>query len=368
MKYKFPEIKTIDDVLPHIKDRDEFIVAERDHYTVINYVVAMQDTFHMDGPDDLRGAIRRECRGLIFDLGGYIISRPFHKFFNLGERAETFPNMIKTDEITHIEAKLDGSMVRPFFVDNKLRWGTKMGVTDGFSDRIEEFVSKNPIYTQVALAYLKEGYTPIFEWYGPQNRIVVNYEKEDMKLLAARKMVTGQYIDVHKGDIIVPKYPSVKNVDEFIANTRGEKGIEGYIIVFQDGHRVKLKTDEYVRIHKTKDEIRFDFYIAQHILNEELDDVKPFLDESDLKRVEEYEKKFWDHFNYHENRIIGIWQQTPGWDRKVVATTILKDEDSWTKSLVFKMMDGKSIRESLLDHFKKNVNGQTSHKKLMDWK
>ena len=60
MRYKFPQIRTIDDVLPHIKDRPEFIVAEREFGTVINYMVSMADTFDMTGPDDLGGAIRRE--------------------------------------------------------------------------------------------------------------------------------------------------------------------------------------------------------------------------------------------------------------------------------------------------------------------
>ena len=41
MKYRFPHITHINDVLPAIEGRDEFIVAEREHYTVINYMVAM---------------------------------------------------------------------------------------------------------------------------------------------------------------------------------------------------------------------------------------------------------------------------------------------------------------------------------------
>lgn len=45
MNYEFPVIRTIQDVLPHIEGRDEFVVAERDGYTVINYAVAMEDTF-----------------------------------------------------------------------------------------------------------------------------------------------------------------------------------------------------------------------------------------------------------------------------------------------------------------------------------
>ena len=53
MRYAFPEIRTIDDVLPHVEGREEFIVAERDFGTVINYAVAMTNTFDMTGSDDL---------------------------------------------------------------------------------------------------------------------------------------------------------------------------------------------------------------------------------------------------------------------------------------------------------------------------
>ena len=45
MNYSFPEIRTIDDVLPHIEGRKEFVVAEREGYTVINYAVAMAEIY-----------------------------------------------------------------------------------------------------------------------------------------------------------------------------------------------------------------------------------------------------------------------------------------------------------------------------------
>ena len=88
MNYMFPIIDHMDDVLPHIEGFDEIIVAECEDYKVINYVVAMPKTFVMDGPGDLGGAIRRECRGLIFNADGKLISRPYHKFKNFGEDKE----------------------------------------------------------------------------------------------------------------------------------------------------------------------------------------------------------------------------------------------------------------------------------------
>lgn len=371
MKYAFPTIRTIDDVLPHIAGRDEFIVAERPGYVVINYTVAFQETFAMSGPDDLGGAIRRECRGLIFDKSGKIISRPFHKFFNCFEREETFPANINMAILESVEDKLDGTMARPFLISGSVRFGTKMGITDGFSYAIEkQAVAQDEerfVYDQ-----LHEGRTPIYEYTAPTNRIVVGYTEPQLRLLAVRDMVTGQYLRagrdyVHPHSVGVYQSP-VEDLGDFVDHVRKARGIEGYVMVFNDGHRVKLKTEEYVRIHKTKDEIRYDFYIAQHILNEELDDVKPFLDEQDAKRVEEYERCFWNHFCYHMERITPLVMEAANMDRKEVATQLLKDCDGWTKTAVFKALDGNDLRSVLLGIFAKNVNGQTAHQKLMDWK
>ncbi len=41
MNYQFPVIKNISQVLPLIAERKEFVVAVKDGYTVINYVVQM---------------------------------------------------------------------------------------------------------------------------------------------------------------------------------------------------------------------------------------------------------------------------------------------------------------------------------------
>ncbi|CAO4143290.1 hypothetical protein [Methylorubrum extorquens] len=74
----FPKIEHIDDVTPHVSFDKGFVVSRRPDHTVIDYVFALPETF--DTP------IARECRGLKFDRDGLLIGRPFHKFFNLGER------------------------------------------------------------------------------------------------------------------------------------------------------------------------------------------------------------------------------------------------------------------------------------------
>jgi len=120
MSYKFPEIRTINDVLPHIKGCDEFIVAERDGFTVINYAVSMPDTFppiavaggsaKMREERSLSSRIKRECRGLIFGEDGELMSRPFHKFFNINEREETLSKNIDMTRPHTVMEKMDGCL------------------------------------------------------------------------------------------------------------------------------------------------------------------------------------------------------------------------------------------------------------------
>jgi RNA ligase len=194
--YIFPEIRTIDDVLPHIVGRPEFIIAEKPYGKIINYVVAMADTFDMTGPDDLGGALRRECRGLKFYPDGSIAARPLHKFHNIGERDETQPHLIDLNKPHVIMEKRDGSMLHPMMVEGDVRWMTKMGITE-VALQAEEFVRKHEKYNNFATWCIKNGLTPIFEWTSPSNKIVVSYEKDELTLLAVRENVCGGYLKLH---------------------------------------------------------------------------------------------------------------------------------------------------------------------------
>lgn len=194
MYYKFPKIEKLNDVLPAISGREEFVVAERDHYVVVNYLVAMDDTFpEVAGDNSDIYAIRRELRGIIFDKEGKIICRRLHKFFNVNERAETQTDKIDISRPHVILEKLDGSTITPIPVDGNIRWGTKMGITE-VALGAEEFVAKNPQYQELAKWCIENGKTPIFEWISRKQRIVIDYENDDLVLIAIRDNITGEYM------------------------------------------------------------------------------------------------------------------------------------------------------------------------------
>ena len=370
MHYTFPEIRTIEDVLPHVEGRSEFVVAEREFGTVINYLVAFQDTFTMEGPGDLGGAIRRECRGIIFDTEGNIMSRPFHKFFNVNEREETQTHVLDMTQPHVIMEKMDGSMIRPVRMNGMVRLATKMGVTD-IAIEAEKLLSAEQ-YEWLDL-WMHRDVTPIFEYIAPTNKIVIEYAEPRLVLLAMRKNVEGVYFLSNSSPFeIVPQYGSVEGgLGEYITRAREMQGREGDIIRFADGHMLKIKTDEYVRIHKTKDIVRVDRNIVELVVNEQLDDVLPLLDTADLERVRTVERAFWAAFANCEGRLEGLdmlARSIYGGDKKRIALemvpNLINGQDA---SFIFRMLDGKSIRSLLLEHCKKSIGSTPKYDVLMEW-
>lgn len=319
MNYGFPFITNISDVLPAIEGRDEFVVAEKEDYTVINYNVMMADTFPDVYSDtgvvgcifkngqwyNEAAAIRRECRGIIFDSKtGDIVRRPFHKFFNVNEREETQDHVVDLLRPHCILEKLDGSMIAPFIVDGKMIWGTKMGATD-VAKPVEEFVKNNPQYIEFANLWIKRGCTPIFEWCSRKQRIVLDYKEDQLILTAIRNMHTGQYMtdDVMMKfggllsygitDIpVVRQFEPQTDMKAFLEYVHDLEDLEGFVVRFDDGHMLKLKCHWYLQIHKAKEAILQDRNIVELILEEHLDDIKAHLPAEDRDRLTLFESNF----------------------------------------------------------------------------
>lgn len=197
MKYPFPQITRIDDILKAIEGRPEFIVAEREHFDVVNYMVSMPTSFEMEGPDDYYGALRRECRGIIFDKQGNLISRPYHKFFNLNEREETQIHVVDFGAEHIVLEKADGSMIRPLVINGELKWASKMGITF-VSELVDLFVAKNQQikYEEFARYCIDNSWTPLFEFCSKENKVVLSYAEDQMILTAVRDNFSGAYLSI----------------------------------------------------------------------------------------------------------------------------------------------------------------------------
>jgi RNA ligase len=272
--------------------------------------------------------------------------------------------------------KMDGSMIRPILVDGHLRLATKMGVTEVAMQAETWLATKDDRYKGWLLHCIKNGITPIFEWVSPFNQIVIAYDEAELVLLAIRDNITGEYSMPNYQDgcpfTVVPRYGSVAgNLSDYIARQRGAEGREGDIIRFADGHMVKVKNDWYVRIHKTVDRIVFDRNIVNLIINEEVDDVVPMLPQVQADRVRDFETRFWSAFKVKEDRLLAerdIVGQLYNNDRKRIALEFIPTlEDKADASFIFRMLDGHSVRELMLQHIEKNINTNVKWDECAKW-
>lgn len=386
MKYEFPEIKHINEVLPAIDGSAEFIVVDKGDYKVINYVVMNNDTFPeihgmhtLAGPvDPIMNAIRRECRGLIFDKNGVLINRRFHKFFNVNERPETALEKIDWSKPHYILEKLDGSMVSPCKINGHIRWMTKMGITDT-SMEAEYFVATHPNYTKFVEKYLSKNCTPIFEWCSRKNRIVLDYDEDQLVLLAIRDNFTGKYHNIghydyeaHNHDIPIVKSFGFgdKNIVDIV---RQQEDTEGVVVRFVDGHMVKIKSDWYVRIHKVKSALENEREIVAMALNNELDDIIPVLPMEDVEKInlftgrvilkiEEIASNLYEDITRYQYR---------GISRKDFALNMADQYDPLYRGMIFRYWDEKNIDRPLLlkavcDTILKNCGSNQAFRKIKE--
>jgi RNA ligase len=379
MDYEFPLITNISDVLPAVEGREEFVIANKGSYIVINYNMMLNDSFPAmtdDADLNLMSAIRRECRGIIFDSeSGDIIRRPYHKFFNVGERQETSEENVNLEVFNHILEKIDGSMLAPFRVGEKVIWGTKMGETE-VAAPVEKFVEENPRYDLFARWMISMGFTPIFEWCSRKQRIVLDYPEDSLILTAIRHMKDGHYVNFDSMNAWAAdsNIPVVRSFDlqfdmkEFIKYTSDLIDTEGFVIRFHTGHMVKSKSDWYVAIHKAKEAILFDRNIVELILDEKIDDIIAHLPAADRDRLIEFDDLIIIAIRERIHNIKDIYSSIKhaGISRKDFALGMAKELDSYTRAIIFGAWDGKDINELVLGTIRDNLSKNVKYDELRD--
>lgn len=402
MRYcKFPAIETIDDVLPAVKGRDEFVVAEREWGTVIDYIVVLPDTFPCPVQEthslkeQTLAMMRRECRGIKFGLDGKILARPYHKFFNLGERQETTSVELGEKGRFHddfvILPKLDGSMIHPIIYKDDVYLCTRMGLTDVSLMAQAHAVNTDIPYMDFCYDLGTRGIIPIFEWCSRQQRIVIDYPEDHLTLTAIRLNKTGEYLTRGKMRALAEPYKipmtdlyngDWDGIDKFAETVRNITEEEGYVIRWDDGNMVKMKGEWYLEIHRSKDLISFEKRVIGLILNDEVDDILPTLLPLDYNRLIAYRKDFWAAIQKTGERLERIVEnnreKTIGLDMKDskkhfalhVVPSLTTGKMSLLRGLFFAVWDGEkpldAIVAALRRKFSLDVEGAKAQGALTD--
>lgn len=366
----FPIIQHINDVLPHIEDCNDFVVAERDGYTIINYVVESADTFPPLGA--IKAAIRRECRGITFcSETGKIIRRPLSKFFNISQREDSMPDKIDLSRPHIIMDKKDGSLICPFIVNDEIIWGTKMAAQD-FHEAVSEFVADKPEFVESVRSLLRNNYSPIYEWIGPNNVIVLKYPKTELRLLAIRHIHTGEYLpmdhefvtDIHNPcDYWGPKW---QTAHEMIEAVRPMTGIEGFVIRFDNGEMYKAKVEEYVLMHKAKEKILFDRHVIEMHYANLLDDVLPYLTDDERESIVMFVTEFTNAMNRLLQQVYTLKDYMDGENYSKRDYAMNSDQSSPLRPIIFSMYDGKDAYDTIRTLLDKNIGSNVNFETFCD--
>jgi RNA ligase len=193
--------------------------------------------------------ITTQCRGLVTNSKGDIIARPFKKFFNYEEhKPEEIPN-----EQFEVYEKMDGSLGILF--NYKGEW---IMATRGSFTSPQALMGKYILDIKYNTSQLLENYTYLVEIIYPENRIVCDYGNEEkLVLLAIIRTETGEELsyDLLCNESNITEIPLVtlyktsgKGYDFLKEEISKDK--EGYVIRFKGGFRMKVKGDEYKRLHR----------------------------------------------------------------------------------------------------------------------
>lgn len=334
----FPKITHIEQILPSILGRKDFIHVIKDGYQVVDYVYEDGDSF--DDP------IRRECRGIKFDLKGKIIGRPFHKFFNYGQK------LIQYDwsQPHRIMTKLDGSMVHSCIINNELRLCTRMGITDQ-SIMAEKYLTqrqKDWLYTMAL-----HNYNVILEFTSPDNRIVIEYDQPKLTMLAVRNINDGNYFKAKYLDDVFEQVEEHHfeindgNVEHLRQVT---KGIEGFVVAWADGTYVKIKSDEYTQMHRAVSYFERENMILPLILDGQVDDILPNLSLDRQHRLIKFETYVMGEYHSWLNKIQTFHEVARyhhKWEKKDYAIAVLKQYPKEVSSAFFAIWDDKDYKQVL---------------------
>ena len=221
------------------------LVVKNDHPTLPISIYNYSRTCQYENNWD---SITKMCRGLILDNEGNVVAKSFNKFFNYEEL--TFKDI--PEETFEVYEKLDGSLGILFWFRGNWILASKGSFISDQSIRGTKILNE-----KYNVEVLPKGYTTVVEIIYPENRIVCDYgNDEELVVLCMISNVSGKELDYTSmlsinevsGLPTVKKYDDVTNYD--ILKSQITQNREGYVIRFRNGFRMKIKGEEYVRLHR----------------------------------------------------------------------------------------------------------------------
>lgn len=227
------------DALPQLVEQK--LITRRPHpvlpIDVYNYTVTAQFMPPKEWTEPLK-----DCRGLILDREGYIVARPFRKFWNYSQMLDQIP---AADPFTVWE-KLDGSLGIVATYAGERVYATRGSFESDQAKWLAAWFEKH--YPD----FYPSGETWLFEIIYPDNRIVVDYRgRQDVVLLSVMAPDAVDLWPMFENCDRFPKARRFDGVTDFgvIDGDPQFAGQEGFVVQWPT-LRAKVKLAEYTRLHK----------------------------------------------------------------------------------------------------------------------
>lgn len=296
----------------------------------------------------------RQCRGIVTDLHGEIAARPFDKFFNVDESEDTHLDMLLGRAgAVEITDKLDGSMIAVWYHDHSWHTSTRGSFTSSQAQAAAWWLAARAR----RMVDVLEGFTLLCEWCAPDNRVVLKYDTADLVLIGARLTSTGT--DLHYSELvhlanladlhITPRQTGA--LDALVAARVSTIGCEGWVARWPDGFRVKIKTEDYLRLHRlvsgfSAARVRDVLLTAKDAWQSYLTD----LPEEFRAEAERMASVMWDAADARLNALQAAYVRLAPLtteSRKAYALAV-QQEPAIDRPYLFSLLDGKPIAEKVL--------------------
>jgi RNA ligase len=303
-----------------------------------------------------------QCRGLIMDDAGQIVARGFNKFFNY-EELERKGAVPTGGNRAWIQKKMDGSLGILF--NYRGEW---IMATRGSFESDQAIAGLRIARERYDLSRFKPTATYLCEIIYPENRIVVDYGGEtrlvfisairaglELEWLSARNLFVISCIEPE--DIVETVSVEGFSLAQYAElKAQQAENEEGFVIRFEpSGERVKIKFEEYVRLHNIMFGLSntdiWEVLSRGESVESLLDSVPDEMDAWIRAQAEDLTRQYWNRFRQGV-ALAGEAVSLHAGSRKEMALWLKRTAEPHLQSLAFAIFDDKGVERLIWKQIK----------------
>jgi len=279
--------------------------------------------------------ITLHCRGLVTDDEGNIVARPFKKFFNIEEAKH------RSTKDFDVYEKMDGSLGIAFYCQDQWVFASRGSFTSEQAIKGAEMFKE-----KFQESHFIKDMTYMYEIIYPANRIVVDYIGADRLVLLGRigtKSGEEYPLDIFRknGYDVVREY---KITDYTKLKSLIGNNFEGFVVKFTNGDRMKIKGDEYLRLHKIMTEISTKSVWECLSKCDDIYEMLKDVPEEFFKGIYVYIEELKSEYSVIEVKTTKTFNLYKDLNRKEFAESVQLNKYS---SVLFRMMDDKDYSDNI---------------------